>query len=332
MLLIYLQLLIKTMKKLISLLAIVFLLSTVSIQAQQIPQFSQRMFDKLVFNPAVAGSVMNPEIKLHYRSQWVGFDGAPVTSLLNYHRDLSETMGLGGYLISDIAGHTRRFALNVSYAYHIPFQSFYLSMGLSGSLLQYGIDGKDIKLYQNNDNSINAGVSDKVIKPDASLGIYLYNNKFYFGASVLQLINSKVKLNLGGTTEALVPLTQHYYITGGYNFIIDKYDIEPSMLLSRTIGSPTQIDINVKLEYSNKIIAGITYRNKDAVILLAGFRIERFFMAYSYDIVVSSLKNTNSGSHEILLSMNFPYYKKGKGRPMYNLVGTKIGQIKKRLR
>ncbi len=318
------------MKKLISLLAIVFLLSTVSIYAQQIPQFSQRMFDKMVFNPAVAGSVMNPEIKLHHRSQWVDFEGAPVTSLLNYHRDLSETMGLGGYLISDITGYTRSFALNVSYAYHIPLQSFYLSLGLSASLLQYGIDGKDITLHKDYDKTINAGVSDKVLKPDASFGIYLYNYKFYFGASVLQLIGSKVKLDLGSETEALVPLTQHYYITGGYNFIIEKYDIEPSMLLSRTIGSPTQIDINVKLEYSNKIIAGITYRNKDAVVLLAGFRVERFFMGYSYDIIVSPLRNTNSGSHEILLSMNFPYYKEG--RPMYNLSGTRIGQIKKRVK
>ncbi len=245
-------------------------------------------------------------------------------------RDFSETMGVGGYLISDITGYSKRFALNVSYAYHIPLQSFYLSLGLSASLLQYGIDGKDITLYQDNDNSINAGVSDKVLKPDASFGIYLYNNKFYFGASVLQLIGSKVKLDLGSETEALVPLTQHYYITGGYNFIIEKYDIEPSLLVSRTVGSPAQVDINVKVEYSNKIIAGITYRYADAVVLLAGFRIERFFIAYSYDVVVSSLRNTNSGSHEILLSMNFPYYKEG--RPMYNLSGTRIGQIKKRLR
>lgn len=317
------------MKKIISL---IFLLSSLYINAQQIPQYSQRMFDKLVFNPAVTGSVMNPEIKLHYRSQWSGFEGSPVTSLLNYHRDISKTMGVGGYLINDVTGYTRRIALNVSYAYHIPLQSFYLSMGLSGSLLQYGIDGNKIKIKYQNDPTVIEGISDKTLSPDASFGIYLYNDRFYFGASVLQLLGSKVKLDLGSDVDALVPLTQHYYITGGYNFIVDKYDIEPSLLLSRTVGSPAQIDINIKVEYSKKIIAAITYRYGDAFVVLAGCRIERFFLGYSYDIVVSPLKNTNTGSHEILLSISFPYYKGGEGRPMYDLVGPKIGQIKKRIR
>ena len=316
------------MKKIISL---IFLLSTVSIHAQQIPQFSQRMFNKLVFNPAVAGSVINPEVKLHYRTQWVGFNGAPVTALLGYHSEISETMGLGGYLITDKIGYTRNSSLNVCYAYHIPLQNCFLSMGLSASLLQYVIDGNEVTLHHDDDDIINAGVSDKVLLPDASFGMYLYSNKFYFGASVLQLISSRVKLDLGREYEALILLTKHFYITGGYNFIIEKkYDIEPSLLVSRTLEGPTQIDVNVKLEYSKRIIAGIGYRNKDAIILLAGFRIERFFMAYSYDIVVSPIKNYNSGSHEILLSMNFPYYKKG--RAMFDLSVPKIGQIKKRIR
>ena len=59
---------------------IVLSILSVSAVAQQDPQFSQNMFNKLYVNPAFAGS--SEAICLHalYRSQWVGFgDGTPKT-------------------------------------------------------------------------------------------------------------------------------------------------------------------------------------------------------------------------------------------------------------
>ena len=55
------------------LIGIILLTSVYYLQAQQLPQFSHRMLEKLTYNPAVAGSVLHPEIKLRHRSQWLGF-------------------------------------------------------------------------------------------------------------------------------------------------------------------------------------------------------------------------------------------------------------------
>jgi len=288
-----------------------FLISIGFTYAQQIPQFSQRMLDKLVFNPAVAGSKYYPDIILHHRSQWVGFDDAPVTDMLSYHNHIGLRMGVGGYLVNYVTGPIKKSAVNISYAYHIPFNTFSLSLGLSGSLLQYSIDKNKIVLREN-DDAVVMGLSDNTWEPDASFGVFFYNRNLFFGLSVLQLFQSKIILSFNDNLSAIVPLTQHYYLIGGYNFKKnEKYDIEPSILIGNTTGSPLQIDFNIRVDYMNKLMGGFSYRHKDAFVLLTGARIKKYyFIAYSYDIVVSNLKKYNSGSHEIILSINFPYYRK----------------------
>ncbi|MBU0764469.1 MAG: type IX secretion system membrane protein PorP/SprF [Bacteroidetes bacterium] len=275
-------------------------------EAQQLPQLSQRMFDDLLFNPAVAGTKSEREIRLHHRSQWIGFDG-PVTQVISYNGKIYKNMGLGGYFLNDITGPTRRFSMNAAYAYQVPFENFTLSFGLTFSLLQYGIDGRKVTIHENTDEVILEGVSDRAWKPDASSGIYLYNEKFYSGLSVLQLLNSKVKLN-HNDYNAEIPLQNHYYLTCGYNIEIDEeFTLHPSLLVSTTVGSPVQIDMNAKVLYLKKVFGGLSYRYNDAVVLLAGMNIKDMFtISYSFDFVTSQLRKQSSGSHEIMILFTLP--------------------------
>jgi len=281
--------------------------------AQQYPQFSQRMFDEIVFNPAIIGTKPVDQIMLHHRSQWVGFDGAPMTQTLSYNGSLMDNMGLGGFLMNDITGPTRRLSFNLGYAYHLKFEKVNVSLGLLGTIVQYGIDGNKVTLHENTDPSIYEGVSDRAWKPDVSFGTYVYNNDFFAGISIIQLFTARVHLFKNETFHATIPLTQHFYLTSGYHFHLnDEFDLQPSILISGTVGSPMQVDFNMKLDYQKRIIGGLTYRYNDALVLLMGLKIkQRFTFIYSYDIVVSQLRKTNSGSHEILLSFDLVKPEKG---------------------
>ncbi|SIO26378.1 type IX secretion system membrane protein PorP/SprF, partial [Algoriphagus halophilus] len=46
-------------------------------KGQQLPQFSQYIFNGLHINPGYAGYKGEPYIQSTYRSQWVNFPGAP---------------------------------------------------------------------------------------------------------------------------------------------------------------------------------------------------------------------------------------------------------------
>ena len=56
--------------------------------AQQLPQFTQYMFNTVSINPAYAGSRETLSIVGLHRSQWVGLEGGPTTQTLSLHSPL----------------------------------------------------------------------------------------------------------------------------------------------------------------------------------------------------------------------------------------------------
>ena len=129
------------MKKVFYIAGILLCFGTIS-YGQQIPQLSLRSIDQTAFNPAANGTKDFSQIMLHHRSQWVGFSNAPNTQFLTYNGKINETMGLGGLIMNDITGPTRRLSLSIAYNYKVKFDNFKLSIGLAAGIMQYGIDGK----------------------------------------------------------------------------------------------------------------------------------------------------------------------------------------------
>ena len=61
---------------------VALLMGTMTVSAQQDPQFTQYMYNTLNVNPAYAGSRGHLTALLLHRSQWVGVNGAPTTQVL----------------------------------------------------------------------------------------------------------------------------------------------------------------------------------------------------------------------------------------------------------
>ena len=275
-------------------------------KAQQLPQLSQYQLDDIIFNPAALGTKTSDRIVLHHRSQWLGFEGSPITQFISYNGSFKENMGLGGYIMNDITGPTRRLSFNAGYAYNFRItKKMKLSLGLMASVMQYGIDGNKVTLYQSEDPSIYQGYSDRSWKPDVSIGSYIYTDDFFAGLSVMQLFVSRVRLFKDEPFTATVPLVPHFYMSSGYAIHLnDETSVTPSIAMHGTVSSPLQFDINFKGDYKKLVYGSITYRYKDAIILMLGTVInEKFAVSYSYDIVISPLRKSNSGSHEIVLGI-----------------------------
>ena len=97
------------MKKTILFISLITLCFGVS-QSQQVPQFSQNMFNKLANNPAIAGSSESINATVLHRSQWMGFDGAPTT--LNLSVDAPFEIlhgGIGLNIVSDAIAEYNNF-------------------------------------------------------------------------------------------------------------------------------------------------------------------------------------------------------------------------------
>lgn len=280
---------------------------TGNIFSQQLPQFSQYMFNQYAYNPAYSGTTTNWEAVTNNRYQWTGITDAPRTFTLSACGPLkNKKIALGGYVYTDIVGPTRRIGFQSSVAYKVFItKGIQLSFGLSLGFNQWILDGDKITTYHDDDIYFSNGLL-KSFDPDGKFGIYFKHEDWYVGASIEQIFHDKLSF-LATQTGSESFLEDHYYITGGYDWqVADKWEIQPSILAKFGPPAPSKIDFNIRTTYNETIWAGIGFRTRDAITAMIGFKYKNMLsIGYAYDITNTDLKNYSSGSHEILLGINF---------------------------
>ncbi len=285
---------------------LLLILLTPDLQAQQLSNYSQFMFNDYVLNPAVAGTKDYYRIRANSRFQWAGIIDAPQTvSFSVFGPHATRDMGFGGYIINDVTGPTSRTGLYGSYAYNVEIKDdIRLSMGLSVGLLQYKVDGTRITLFDPDDNALKESVT-STFTPDADVGLYAYGKNWYAGFSAFQLFANSLKIY--DVKNGLNKLKTHYYLMGGYTIEINRdFTVEPGLLIKKTTPVPVQIDLNTKVTYLEKMWLGVSYRSSDAVAILVGYiHDKKYYFGYSYDIGINDIRRYNSGSHEIMLGVHF---------------------------
>jgi len=277
-------------------------------KAQQLPQYSQYVFNSYAHNPAVGGSQDYFDVKSNNRYMWAGITDAPRTYTLTVQGPLrNRKMGLGGFLYTDHVGPTRRTGFQLSYAYHLKLtEKIKLSFGVSAGLLQWAIDGSKITLRDEGDQVLSNGFQSTLI-PDAKAGLYLYQpGKWYFGVAAPQILRNKLYF-FDYQNNTLSQLSDHYYAMGGYTFDVGSdFQIEPSFLVKYVAPINPQFDATARVIYKDQVWLGATYRSEDAVSAMLGFTYRQSLMfGYSYDFLTSNLANYSTGTHELMIGVKF---------------------------
>lgn len=287
--------------------------------SQYVPLTSQYLFNGLVINPAYAGSQDALSVSASYRSQWVGFDGAPTTQNLAIHGPLKrENIALGGMFYRDAIGVTTENGLYATYAYRIKIKNDgFFSFGLGGGFSMYTSRWNEVALNAANDPQFSSP-SPVYIKPNVSFGTYFYNKKYFGGLSVPFLLSHK--LSQSGNRYKVYNDFNNYNILlqlGTFISVSKGFVLKPSILARRGPSNSFALDGTLQTVIQNKYSLGFTYRTTKAVVIMAQMRInDQWFAGYSYDYTLSALRNYQSGSHEVLLRYLF-YYRVNARSPRY---------------
>tara|TARA_Y100000589_G_scaffold332238_1_gene390655 strand:- start:71 stop:1363 length:1293 start_codon:yes stop_codon:yes gene_type:complete len=283
------------------------LLTSVS-NAQQLPVFTQYIFNKYIFNPAVTGTEDNFSATANYRYQWQGITDAPRTYVLSVHGPHKfKSFGLGGALYTDVTGPTSKTGMYLSYAYHIKVTDrSNLSVGLSGGLMQYRLDGTKINLADPGDLTLANTLMTRML-PDFGFGAFFYNKKFFCGVSVPQFIQARLDFSDDGT-QTLSNLTSHFYFNTGYTFQVNReFALEPSMMMRYAHPILPQFDFAAKGIYKKNYFIGVMGRSQNGLSVLAGFQSTngKFNFGYSYDVNTVGISAYSIGSHELMVKATF---------------------------
>ncbi len=280
--------------------------TSIPLHSQQMPYYTQYKPNNIMLNAGAVGTKRLIDVRTNYRAQWVGFDDAPVTMGFSANsRIVGGTMGIGTSFFTDKTGPTKRSDFSLAYSYHAKFDDVELSIGAAGHMLSYVVEGNRLHMHIPMDNSIDLVSSQKKNIYDASAGLLFYNDRFHIGLSVLNILEPSINYYPDADTvhKTKIQMVPHAYGSVGYNWSGQEDWIwENSLQVVYAQANPMAIDYNLRLHYKQKVFGGISVRLRDAIALHAGVTFtEEFHVSYSYDVITSSLRQFQSGSHEIML-------------------------------
>lgn len=325
------------MKTLSYLLLFIFPMSAV--WAQQKPYFTQYIMNNYILNPAVTGIENYTDVKISYRNQWNDITGAPVTMYAsiqgpigrNEYRTTATSFetpgenprgkaywqeykaaaphgGLGMIVMNDRTGYINRSSAYGTVAFHLGLSpKTSLSAGFMAGGSKISIDRTKIEwgTLDPNDPAIGYNEQLQKFKPELAAGLWLYGSNFFLGASVLNIVSGKVRFS--SSDEYGGYLEPQYLATAGVRFFVsDDVSALPSAMIQYIRPYPIQVHYNLKMQYQDKMWAGLSYRSSDQLggfAAMAGFHLTSAFnFSYAYDMSGSARLRSNTGStHEFIL-------------------------------
>jgi type IX secretion system PorP/SprF family membrane protein len=321
----------KTIKSLVFL--FVFSVAGQVLFSQQLPLYSQYLYNKFLINPAHAGSDGYTSYNITAREQWIGYSGAPRTYSLSYQTRIlkkgyrinqnlySKTVyrsrttgrvGFGGYIFSDRNGFVQRIGFQTSYTYNAWIQDYtQISMGLGFTGYHFRINVDENSFKESAEPLLNGKLRRGVFVPDVDFGVYLLNPRFDIGFSALQILGAVSKT--GNYAYRNYWMDRHFYLFGSYTFYTGvKSEIQPTILLKMSEQLRPQADIGLTYNYDQTIWAGIAYRTGGTLItnirykfIPSHIKMTSVYIGYAFDITLNEIQRITYGTHEVTMALKY---------------------------
>lgn len=310
-----------------------------NLKAQQKPIYSQYILNNYIINPAISGIENYTDIKISNRNQWVGIDGAPVTTYLSIQGPIGKKdyrtsatsfevpgenprghsfvesytaaeahHGVGLTVVSDRTGYINRWGAYASYAFHKGIsERTTLAAGFQIGMSAVNVDASKIDWGAVNTDDPAVGYASGTISkimPEVGAGLWLYSADYFAGLSVLNIVPSKVSFVQDARYgSSFLP---HFFLTAGYKFFLnDDVTLLPSAMVQYIQPIPPQIFINAKMQYRDRFWLGSSFRFGDQLggfSAMAGIHLANAFnVSYAYDMSPNSLSKYSKNTHEIML-------------------------------
>ncbi|MBS2210489.1 PorP/SprF family type IX secretion system membrane protein [Carboxylicivirga mesophila] len=305
---------------------VLFCLLSISVRAQDV-SFSQMYATPMYLSPSFTGLTQGTRMSLTYRDQWPGIAKAYRSYALAADHFFDQySSGLGIMVLRDDSGNGLLVRQDISalYAYEIEIaRDIYVRPGIEFIYKERNLSLLDAIFPSDQGDggvalpSAGSGNSEYNHKQfDAAASAMIYNDNFWFGFAMHNLVKS----NVGVTDiETYNPFKTSVY--GGYKYRYKdkaRRNDEQSITLAfnyRLQQNFNQLDIGTYW-YINPMELGLWYRgipfasnggliNNDGLIFILGINVGPARLAYSYDWTLSELSGYSNGANELSVIYRF---------------------------
>ncbi|MDR0828577.1 MAG: PorP/SprF family type IX secretion system membrane protein [Prevotellaceae bacterium] len=308
---------------------IVFLIcftAVCKICAQFDGQYSQYVNNLAVINPANCGAQSMMQVSILQRTQWLGFKGAPIVSMLSVDAPFKigkSENGAGIQFLSDIFGVFNNQQVNFAYSHRFKIKGNHLAAGVNlgfvnlicnaGDKNSNNNSGKDstnarlVHLIESEYHKINDEFipDDKQsgIGFDLGFGVQYLAQKWRVGFSVAHLNHPKMHLG----DKFVFDIKPFYMLHGGYDIATSNpnYGLRANLLVSSDLISWT-FHASLIMDIKEKFWAGLGYRLGNDISFMFGMKLfEGFKIGYTFDLPTTQFIAASAGSHEFFASYEF---------------------------
>lgn len=276
--------------------------------------FSQFYASPLRLNPALAGIGTAPRIAVNYRAQHTSYPSAFTTMAASYEQPIENTpssFGLRVMTDKQLEGAYKNTEIALVYSYDVQVNDYLgARLGLAAGILSTALDFTQLTFGDVLDPAIGAdGVTMEALaglsktSADFGAGVLLYGKSYYGGISFE---------HMNRPDESLIELNDNLYsgrpqlikVTGGAQINVRRYSnrrrpayVTPNFLFASQ-AQLRQLNMGAYLGYG-PVAFGAWYRhafeNADGFIAAVSFRQDVLKIGFSYDAVVSDLRNVPGG-------------------------------------
>lgn len=278
----------------------IFILFSLSLQAQNTILYSNYFLNPSLYNPAYTGANGYTELFLNFRRQWSSFEGAPTTATLNAHLPLSYKTSIGLTAFQDQAGIVRTTSGMATFAYQVHLGTnieqvhklaFGISAGMTNSFLK-DPDNPDDPAIANNTTSFLNG----------QFGLYYQVNNFNVSFGIPSFFKTYVVSDVGFNKPGIDAI-KNTISSISYQFKFNAVLFEP-MFIYRTSETTNQFEGLGIVRIRELVWIGGGYRQDFGAMALAGFQLaDKLKLGYAYEFSTNGVAGFNNGTHEIQLAL-----------------------------
>jgi type IX secretion system PorP/SprF family membrane protein len=289
----------------------------VSLNGQQLANSSHIAETRTAWNPAYTAVGNDMIFDGFFRTQWIGFAGAPLSGFASFQYPMLDYNMSGGAILNfDKTGPVSKMGVQLNYAYKLQeVLSRYgqMSLGISANFQQYNFNGTNAIINDFDDNLL-LNNRQSAFFPSFGAGFFYTSNvreykgnTFFIGGAVNQLFTTEVLVN---EFDQVRQKHIHFNI-GGRFYNYDSY-LEP--MITANLVQPDIIDVLYSLRYEKEdtFWAGLGFSGAGMAAMQGGIILDRFGNKYAklkigvlanYGLT-SSLANNGAGT-ELYVSYNF---------------------------
>ncbi len=287
-------------------------------------EFSQFYAAPAYLNPAMIGFTPEARFVVNYRHQHPSFNHAWITMGAAYDQHFEPINSSVGFsVLADRAagGLLNTYLVSGHYAYQLQFtDQLRLKTGVQASYFNQNLQWDNLifdDMIDPSTGAITPGVStglqenSSLHRFDLSLGMLLYSERFYAGASFKHITRPDVSFTTSNDPENKLGVRSSFHIGQVW------YLSERNRHKSRTYVSPNLLIVNQGRDFllnggfsfgKDPLFGGVWLKhnlsNFDALVVALGIRAGLFRLTYSYDINLAPT-NVNADTHELSLVFDF---------------------------